>query len=161
VSIGTLKKILGRHNGWLLKNETRQLRVQNTLLTITGLDDFIMSESCLQDALNGTGKEEHHFMLIHSPLQQESALEELEIINSQRPIEQQIHFRYLFAGHNHGGQVRLGPIVPVLPKKSGNYINGWYNKEEPYLYVSNGFGTSEVPFRFGARPEITMFYYGV
>jgi predicted MPP superfamily phosphohydrolase len=49
----------------------------------------------------------------------------------------------------------------VLPKKSGNYINGWYNKEEPYLYVSNGFGTSEVPFRFGARPEITMFYYGV
>jgi predicted MPP superfamily phosphohydrolase len=161
VSMGTLRSILESNNGCLLQNETRQIVVRGETLTITGLDDFIESEGCTADALRDVGREAHHFMLIHSPLQQEQALADLEKINALRPPDQQVQIRYLFAGHNHGGQVRFGSFVPVLPLQSGNYLNGWYNDEEPYLYISKGFGTSEVPFRFGARPEITLFHYGV
>lgn len=161
VSRGTLKKILQRCKGRLLVNETQQLMIAGTPFTITGVDDFIEGEGCFADAVRNIGREEHHLLLVHSPLQQETVQRKLHSINQHRPGDRQIDIQYIFAGHNHGGQVRLGPIVPVLPEESGNYVNGWYNKEKPYLYVSKGFGTSCVPFRFGARPEITLFYYGV
>lgn len=161
VSRHTLRKIVEIHNGHLLVNETVQVVVNGTSFTITGLDDFIEGQSCFADAVKDVDKEEHHLLLVHSPLQHEVALKEMHRINAQRTAGRQLNIQYIFAGHTHGGQVRWKGFVPVLPKKSGGYINGWYNKEKPYLYVSKGFGTSHVPFRFGARPEITLFHYGV
>lgn len=55
--------------------------------------------------------------------------------------------------------MKLGDIVPVLPEKSGNYVQGWYGKGSPQMYLSKGFGTSMLPFRFGARSEIVLFTY--
>lgn len=161
VSKRTLKSLIEHCNGHLLINETIKVKVGDTVLTVTGVDDFIEGEGCFDDSIRDTGREAHHFMLVHSPLQQEQVISDMERINAQRPADQRLNIQYIFAGHNHGGQVRLGPIVPILPEQSGNYINGWYNDQKPYLYVSKGFGTSAVPFRFGARSEITLFEYGV
>lgn len=161
VSMATLRKLLEQNNGRLLINETQQVYVGGTAITITGLDDFIEGKSNVEQAMRTVDHSKHHLMLVHSPLQHEVALKELGKLNAARATDNKVKLEYIFAGHNHGGQVRLGPIVPVLPEKSGNYINGWYNKRRPYLYVSKGFGTSSVPFRFGARSEITLFSYGV
>lgn len=161
VSRDTLRKMLEANNGRLLVNETVQLRLDGVPFTITGLDDFIESESCFADAVKDVGKEEHHLLLVHSPLQQEMVLNELNKINRDRAADRQIDLQYIFSGHTHGGQVRWNNFVPVLPEKAGGYVDGWYNDEKPYLYVSKGFGTSQVPFRIGARPEITLFEYEV
>lgn len=161
VSRQTLRKLVEQHNGRLLVNETVRLTIDGTELTITGLDDFIEGEGCFADAVKHTGKEKHHLLLIHSPLQQEKVLAEVKRLNKKRSPDRQLTLQYIFAGHTHGGQVRWKDFVPVLPKKSGGYINGWYNGQKPYLYVSKGFGTSALPFRFGARPELTVFDYGV
>lgn len=161
VSRGTLKKIFEGNGGQLLVNETVQVRLQGERFTITGLDDFIEGESRLAEAVRGVGREERHLMLVHSPLQQEPVRRKLHELIAQRSAAEQLSVGYIFAGHNHGGQVRLGPIVPVLPEYSGAYVNGWYNGGAPCLYVSKGFGTSAIPFRFGARAEVTVFEYGV
>ena len=159
--ISLLEEIYQKYNCRLLVNSTETFTIKGKKLVITGLDDFIESESQFKKAVNGVKKEEHHFLLIHSPLQQEKVKEKIQVINQNRDYDQQIRIRYIFAGHNHGGQVRLPGYVPKLPVKSGDYVNGWYNTEEPFLYVSRGFGTSTVPFRFGARAEITLFNYYV
>jgi uncharacterized protein len=161
VSRGTLKRIIEQYNGRLLVNETTQLNISEVPVTVTGLDDFIEGEACFKDAVKNTGEEKHHFLLVHSPLQHKTALRQMHLINQERSAGNQLNIQYVFAGHNHGGQVRIGSFVPVLPMKSGNYVNGWYNKEKPWLYVSRGFGTARLPFRFGARSEITLFHYGV
>ncbi|HYH14567.1 MAG TPA: metallophosphoesterase, partial [Flavisolibacter sp.] len=161
VSIGALKKLLMKNRGYLLINETKQVTINGITLTITGVDDFIEGNPNLGQSLQSIGKEDHHLLLVHSPLQQELVQKGLQIINTNRAETDQVNLQYIFAGHNHGGQVRLGPFVPVLPEKSGSYIDGWYNEHKPYLYVSKGFGTSGVPFRFGARAEIVLFHYGV
>ncbi len=161
VSRQTLQKIVERNGGHLLVNETVQVRVSDVPFTITGLEDFIEAESNFTEAVRGIGREENHLLLVHSPLQQEEALQAVEKINAGRPESRQICLQYIFAGHTHGGQVRLPHYVPVLPLKSGGYVNGWYNKGKPFLYVSKGFGTSAVPFRFGARAELTVLEYGV
>ena len=161
VSRQTLRKIVERNGGRLLVNETVQVRVSDVPFTITGLEDFIEGESNLAEAVRDTGREENHLLLVHSPLQQEVALKAIEKINAGRTESRQVSLQYIFAGHTHGGQVRLPHYVPFLPKKAGDYVSGWYNGHKPFLYVSKGFGTSAVPFRFGARAELTVLNYGV
>ncbi|WP_207431454.1 metallophosphoesterase [Sabulibacter ruber] len=160
-SVTDLKRAFERHNGHLLVNESKAFTFRGTRIMVTGLDDFVESEGNLAAAVKEVGHEDHHLLLIHSPLQQEEARKAIERINQKRGIAEQLNIRYIFAGHNHGGQVRLPGYVPVLPKKSGSYINGWYNTKAPFLYLSKGFGTSRLPFRFFARAEITVFHYNV
>ncbi|WP_224996025.1 metallophosphoesterase [Cesiribacter sp. SM1] len=159
LAISSLQEIYSRYNCDLLINRSQTYMLQGERFVITGLDDFIESDSCFLEAVEGVGREENHILLIHSPLQQEPVLARLKELNATRSPADQLNISYIFAGHNHGGQVRFLNLVPKLPLMSGRYVNGWYNKEQPYLYLSKGFGTSTLPFRFGARSEINLFNY--
>ncbi|MEK4285160.1 MULTISPECIES: metallophosphoesterase [Ureibacillus] len=56
------------------------------------------------------------------------------------------HADLWLGGHFHGGQIRLGPF--------GIYPVGSFSaKDGKYTLISNGYGTSMVPLRFGAKPE--------
>jgi len=63
----------------------------------------------------------------------------------------------LFAGHTHGGQVRL-PFIGALhtPYASGPYEAGWYQEGAARMYVSRGVGTSIFGLRFLCRPEVAV-----
>lgn len=161
VSISQLKSVLEQYNGHLLVNESKCFQLNGQTVMVTGLDDFIEGVGDLEAAVEKVGFEENHLLLLHSPLQQKQALEKVEQINKVREASDKLNIRYIFAGHNHGGQVRLPDYVPVLPGCSGDYVNGWYNDKPPFLYVSKGFGTSAVPFRFFARSEVILFNYYV
>jgi uncharacterized protein len=147
------------NNCHLLVNETISFVIKDTRLSVTGLDDFIESHSDVNKAFENTRYEANHLLLIHSPLQQEETMRQVAQLNQSRVDGQKIDISYIFAGHNHGGQVRLPGYVPKLPEKSGDYVNGWYNDKKPYLYISRGYGTSALPVRFGARAEVTLFEY--
>jgi hypothetical protein len=63
-----------------------------------------------------------------------------------------------FAGHTHGGQVRL-PIVGalVVPSKFGQrYALGHILEGGRHLFVTTGIGTSTLPLRLGVPPEIAV-----
>ncbi|WP_207508565.1 metallophosphoesterase [Telluribacter humicola] len=160
IDIKELKKLYEQYNCNLLINESKAYQIRGERVMVTGLDDLLNGENDIQKAFKEVKAEKNHLVLIHSPQHQESLKEVLADINGSRRSEDRINVQYLFAGHNHGGQITLaGQIVPYLPDKSGNYLKGWYNQAPPYLYLSKGFGTSTVPFRFGARAEITSFLY--
>ncbi|GHA55977.1 hypothetical protein SAMN04487941_1135 [Pontibacter akesuensis] len=159
--LSSLKNIYKKHNCDFLVNESKLYLLRGERLLVTGLDDFIEGESDVAAAVADVGHEKHHLLLVHSPLQQETAMKKIRMINRGRSRDEQLQIRYIFAGHNHGGQVRLPGYVPKLPLKSGGYVNGWYNQQPPYLYVSKGFGTSTLPFRFFARSEVTVFKYSM
>jgi hypothetical protein len=161
VHMSTIRKIYEGYNCKLLINESKKFTIGDHSIMVTGLDDFIEGNSKFKLAVKEVGKEEHHLLLIHSPLQQEKVLKEIAEINSKRSESDKLNIRYIFAGHNHGGQVCLFGYAPILPEKSGNYVNGWYNQDPPYLYLSKGFGTAKIPLRFGARSELTVFNYGM
>jgi predicted MPP superfamily phosphohydrolase len=58
------------------------------------------------------------------------------------------------AGHTHGGQVGL----PLLRKKAAQsgYTGGHVVERGRHLYVSRGIGTSRLPIRFAAPPEVSV-----
>jgi predicted MPP superfamily phosphohydrolase len=62
-------------------------------------------------------------------------------------------------GHTHGGQLSLEFLRRGLSfaRLETPYVSGWYEKSRGRLYVNRGIGTTIVPIRVGARPEITVF----
>jgi predicted MPP superfamily phosphohydrolase len=62
------------------------------------------------------------------------------------------------AGHTHGGQIRL-PRVGALVTASRapkTWAYGLVYEDGRLLYVTSGIGTSGVPVRIGAPPEIAL-----
>jgi predicted MPP superfamily phosphohydrolase len=62
------------------------------------------------------------------------------------------------AGHTHGGQVNV-PLIgrPIVPSKFGQrYAYGLIEENGKKLFVTEGIGTSIVPVRFRAAPEIVV-----
>lgn len=62
-----------------------------------------------------------------------------------------------FAGHSHGGQIRL-PFIGSLwtPKGTGKYDSGWFEERQAKMYVSRGIGNSILPIRFNCKPEVAF-----
>ena len=64
----------------------------------------------------------------------------------------------ILAGHLHGGQIYL-PFIGALsvPSKYGNkFVRGMIQENKNKMLVTNGLGTSILPIRFGAIPEIIV-----
>lgn len=64
----------------------------------------------------------------------------------------------VLSGHTHGGQVRL-PFLPAPVNSARHrelYENGLRRRPWTQVYTSRGIGTTGVPFRFFARPEVTL-----
>jgi hypothetical protein len=62
------------------------------------------------------------------------------------------------SGHTHGAQVDL-PLVRdrVTPSRFGaRYAGGVFEERDRVLFVSRGIGTSRLPVRFMAPPEVAM-----
>lgn len=62
-----------------------------------------------------------------------------------------------FSGHTHGGQVRIGPWIPMVPSRYGTrYAYGHIVEDGRHLVVSAGLGCSWFPVRFGVPSEIVL-----
>jgi predicted MPP superfamily phosphohydrolase len=65
----------------------------------------------------------------------------------------------IFAGHTHGGQIGLGPLVAYVPyAHRSKYIAGLYSVDGARLHVTRGVGTNIFPLRLNCRPEIAVFH---
>lgn len=61
----------------------------------------------------------------------------------------------MLSGHSHGGQVNIPFYTEkFLPVYGMKYVNGLYESGENTLYVTKGIGTTKLPLRFMAKPEI-------
>jgi predicted MPP superfamily phosphohydrolase len=67
-------------------------------------------------------------------------------------------FPLAFAGHTHGGQLRIPGRKGLVPLtgEEGEYLAGVYAWGKGLIVVSPGIGTSFVPFRLLTRPEATL-----
>ena len=60
------------------------------------------------------------------------------------------------AGHTHGGQVGLPLVRQAAAPTSRGYTGGEVREGGGYMYVSRGVGTTGLPIRFAAPPEIAV-----
>jgi len=65
-------------------------------------------------------------------------------------------FALCLSGHTHGGQIAIFGWAPWTPPGSGSFVAGEYMTRLGRLFVTRGIGTSVIPLRIGARPEIVF-----
>ena len=62
-------------------------------------------------------------------------------------------------GHTHGGQINLmgyTPFSKLSPEVGARYLSGWREENRAAVLVSNGVGTSGLPVRLFARPQVHL-----
>jgi predicted MPP superfamily phosphohydrolase len=123
-----------------------QLLVNDCHAGIVGLDDDTAGQPDLSLALarcrNGAADSPPLVLLQHSPG------------FFERPIAPGRAFALSLSGHTHGGQVTLLGWAPWTPPGSGSFLAGEYTTSLGRLYVTRGVGTSLIPLRLGAPPEV-------
>jgi hypothetical protein len=137
-----------KHGVDLLVNQEIIYKVGSRRIRFVGLDDFTAGKPDLGFAADGVGGVTT-VLLQHSPGWFESAAAKAS----------KVRYGLCLSGHTHGGQVTLFGLVLYTPPGSGSYEAGFYKTASCDLYVSKGLGTSVLPFRLGARPEIAVFEF--
>ncbi len=126
-----------------LFNSSKKIRDD---LWIMGLDDASTGRPDINTALVGVPETAYKITLFHSPAYFDETAGKSNLV---------------FAGHTHGGQVRVPFMKPFwLPKGCNEYDKGWFERNGSKMYVSRGLGTSIHPIRFNCRPEIAIITLG-
>lgn len=137
------KTIMENSGFKILKNEKVSFDEYN--INIIGMDDSIFGKLEKEKLINMLDKGRYNIVLSHEPDVIEYLLE--------------YNIDLFLSGHSHGGQVNL-PFVKVQPILAKKYTRGIYNFNnfrQTTLYVNVGLGTSQIPLRFMAPPELAVF----
>jgi hypothetical protein len=123
----------------ILRQERAHIRLGSDTLNLIGIDDSQpdftgIEHLVMPDTVN--------ILLCHFP-------------DFDRAVELGIDL--ILAGHTHGGQLSVLRREISLARLETPYVSGWYEEASVQLYVNRGIGTTALPIRFGARPEIAVF----
>lgn len=100
---------------------------------LLGVDDLTTKRDRLDLAMEDAGEEGFKVLVSHNP----------DII---KRIKKEDKISLVLSGHTHGGQIR---ILGISPYEMGRLKK--YN--QTYMLISNGYGTTSLPLRLGAKPE--------
>jgi len=143
IPLEALARIYEQHGIELLVNRSIEFDKDGNRVRITGLDDLVGGHPDAAAALAGANPAPNHLVLAHCP-----KARDMLALPEQHPAD------LMLSGHTHGGQIAPFGVAMVLPGGSGGYVAGWYREGGPPLYVSRGLGTSLIPMRIGAAPEL-------
>lgn len=132
----------------LLQNQSIPIQGSDgSQIYLLGIDDAMLGQPDFNVTQKDIPDQTFKILLSHAP--------DL----ADRAAHFDIHWQ--LSGHSHGGQVKI-PFIGALIKPpyarkypEGHYLIGEYNPL--HLYVNRGLGTTRLPFRFMARPELTIY----
>jgi uncharacterized protein len=127
----------------LLRDESATLEVRGRRVQIVGVDPRAYKRGAARPHEHVDESAELRILLCHYPL-----------VFDRVPRGA---FDLVLTGHLHDGQIAIpygfGKIR--LAHFNWRYVRGVYRRDGSVMHVSPGLGTTFVPFRFGARPEVT------
>jgi predicted MPP superfamily phosphohydrolase len=149
VDLAALKDVYSRRpKTHLLINQVVALPIRGRTVVVTGLDDFTAGQPEIP-ALKQPDSPATNLLIQHSPGY---------FAREEGPTSQH-RFDLCLSGHTHGGQITLFGLPVWTPGGSGPFGSGFYDTPTCRLYVSRGIGTSLLPVRLGARPELPVFNF--
>lgn len=175
--------VLGNHDWWQDERAQRELRgPTQSMVALEAVGISVLENRAVRLETSagplwiaGLGDQEA-FVLRRRPRGLRYGLDDLPatlaMIRDDAPVILMAHEPDIFArvpsrvaltlsGHTHGGQVRLFGWSPIVPSRYGNrYAYGHVRENGRDLVVSAGLGTSKLPLRLGAPPEIVLIELG-
>lgn len=146
-----LRQAMERSGISLLVNERAEIAVEGGKLAVVGLDEMKYGRPRTEGLFAGMGGENFCVLLSHYPQMAVAVVQ-----SGSKPGPQ-----LALCGHTHGGQFRLGRLTPYAvgyerKMRTGGpaLVHGWRRIGRTWILVSNGLGTSSLPLRIGAQPQI-------
>ena len=131
--------------GWEdLTNMRREVSLDGLAVELLGLDDAHIGRQDFRVAPR-RAPERFGMAVMHSP--------------DSAPEAAALDYRFMVAGHTHGGQVCLPSIGALVTNSTmpRRLVSGLIAMGSAVLHTSPGLGTSKfAPFRFCCRPEATL-----
>ncbi len=139
--------VMRRAGVTVLRNEARLVGRGEGKLWIIGVDDPSTGRSFLEGALLQL-QDDHttpRLLLAHFPtVFRQAVIWGIDVV---------------LAGHTHGGQIVVpwvGYRASTGSPESDRYVRGDFREGTTWMHVSRGIGTSRIPVRLGAPPEVTL-----
>jgi predicted MPP superfamily phosphohydrolase len=125
----------------VLENDAVAVEHHGEVLWVAGLADMRQRDANVTVALAMVPERQALIVLTHDPDMFPSLRDRADVT---------------LAGHTHGGQVGLPLVRRVTAPTRGGYVGGEVREGGGYMYVSRGVGTTGLPIRFAAPPEIAV-----
>ncbi len=139
------RSALARAGALELRNDARAIERGREKLWMCGLDDWGVGYADFEGLLGRFPQQCCAILLAHEP----------DFADFAAPCGR---FDLMLSGHSHGGQIALPFVGPIhLPGGARKYPRGRYQVGDMTLYTNRGLGVIDIPIRFCARPEITIF----
>lgn len=137
-----------RENGVIpLVNDVWLLERQGKRLAIAGADDFYNGYPDLERLARLCEDADFAIFAPHSP----------DLLPEVYRLPGGPFYQLALCGHTHGGQVTLlGHALHSSSDYGDRYLSGWYHEDNTDILVSNGVGTSMLPVRLGAKPQLHL-----
>jgi predicted MPP superfamily phosphohydrolase len=149
---GRIVAFLQRYGVTVLRNEALEVQLRGETLRVLGLDDPYTGRASLP--VFPVGTRPPTVLLAHAPL----LIDELPVGSVQ----------LILSGHTHSGQIRLSPLSRLTPLDAAWYLDrsrgrkpsrlqrGTHWERGALLHISAGIGTTTLPLRFLAPPEVVL-----
>lgn len=130
-----------------LVNDAIWLQKDSATLALGATDDVYNGHPYLDKVAERCAGADFCIFLPHSP----------DILPQTYTLPGGPFYQLALCGHTHGGQIALfGHAVKSSSDYGDRYRSGWYHENGVDILVSNGVGTSWLPVRLGARPQIHL-----
>ncbi|MEJ2502782.1 MAG: metallophosphoesterase [Gemmatimonadota bacterium] len=117
------------------------LKVGRARLCVAGIDDLQRGHPRLH--LPSFEDRDLTLLLAHNPDQAERSRRAVDAVD------------LVLSGHTHGGQIRI-PHLGAIHRKSNIYDHGLRRRPWTQVYTSRGIGTTALPVRLAAPPEVAI-----
>ena len=136
-----------------LVNNVTRVKAGQTYVHIAGADDFTNGMPDIQDMASQVKQSDFVVFVAHDP-------DLLIPAFSAKSSDGDTHwFDLALFGQTHGGQITVfgRPLLPGFAPSSGlRYLTGWREENRAGILISNGIGTSVIPMRLFAQPQIHL-----
>ncbi|SOB94267.1 predicted MPP superfamily phosphohydrolase [Ureibacillus xyleni] len=133
VGESTLRKIFSEKDVVIIENDATLIPNIENRCWISAVDDTSSRNVRIEDALKKCSNEDLVIFISHNP----------EVFAK---VKQKENIKLKLGGHFHGGQIRIGPL--------GMHQHGYFKVDKGVAtLISNGYGTSMLPLRLGAKPQ--------
>ena len=130
-----------------LVNDVWMLEKAGKRLALAGVDDVFNGHPDIAGTARLCRDADFTIFIPHNP----------DALPMAYDLQQPPFFQLALCGHTHGGQVAiLGHSLHSSADTGDRYRSGWYHERGADILVSNGVGTSGLPVRLGARPQIHL-----
>ena len=151
--LSSIKTAIKQYGATPLVNDVAYVKRGSSYVYIAGVDDITNGFADIQSVANRVTSDDFVIFVGHSP----ELIPEILTIKDQNGHNH--WYDLALFGHTHGGQVKIGNWTPLYHSnilETSNYISGLKEINRTYTLISNGVGTSTLPIRLGAIPQIHL-----